>query len=203
MNPSSPTQELEVLGSRLAAGTLTCLAYRDALTALLRRHFNCTSVSLMIGQSACACACHDARSDRVLDELAGRCVHATAPRAFLDALVAINGRVLGVLSCHLGASPRHWTLAEATKLKRLGARVALHLARRDPSRFGLDCSYEVHGEQVPRAKPPSIREERRSGDSVEDGRDRDLQRFCPSGVRLRRNCSLAPQSFAAREPVPG
>ncbi|TXI25394.1 MAG: hypothetical protein E6Q67_01220 [Roseateles sp.] len=41
---------------------------------------------------------------------------------------------MGVLSCHQGCSPRLWATTEMALLRRLAARVALHLARIDMRR---------------------------------------------------------------------
>jgi GAF domain-containing protein len=172
-------QELDPLGWRLAAGTLTHPAYQDALADILQRGFRCSTVALWRvsgrpGARALDClglyratgavapvgevltevrlgayfaalndrgvyACDDTLADHNLEAMRDRCVRAHAPRAFLDALVAINGHALGVLSCHEDAAPRRWAPAEETTLKRLGARVALHLARLALPVFGRDC----------------------------------------------------------------
>ncbi len=61
------------------------------------------------------------------------------PRAFVDALVSINGRPFGMLTCYQETGLRHWAVDEVTKLRRLGARVASHLSRMTPTVFGVDC----------------------------------------------------------------
>ncbi len=178
--PPSLNQELDPLGWRLAAGTMTQPAYRDALAFILRRKFACSTVALwrvsgVQGEQTLDClghdratddwqpgsealsvarlgmyfdvlndrgvyACDDTLNDRNLDAMESRYCRPGAPRAFLDALIAINGRALGVLSCCQDSGPRHWGLDEETTLKRLGTRVALHLARVTPRGFGLDCT---------------------------------------------------------------
>lgn len=58
-----------------------------------------------------------------------------SPRAFLDAVVSINGQPVGVLSCYQETGPRHWSVDEVAKLRQFGVRVALHV-----SRFAQTCS---------------------------------------------------------------
>jgi GAF domain-containing protein len=165
--------DLDPLGWRLAAGTLTCAAYRDALAGLLLRAFEGTTVALWRvtgaqGTRTLAClgqyrpggdsgpctgtlsetrlgthfavlddrgvyACDDTLDDGHRDAAQIRHGRPDAPRAFLDALVAINGHAHGVLSCWQATAPRRWTVDEEATLRRLGARVALHLARFRPA----------------------------------------------------------------------
>ncbi|MEP6502021.1 MAG: GAF domain-containing protein [Betaproteobacteria bacterium] len=86
-----------------------------------------------------AYACDDALLDLRIDPLGIRCLRRDAPRAFLDALVAINGHAFGVLSCCQDFGSRRWQVDEETTLKRLGARVALHLTRAVPPVIDSDC----------------------------------------------------------------
>jgi GAF domain-containing protein len=88
-----------------------------------------------------AYACDDARDDMKLDPNGVRHRRPDAPRAFLDALVAINGRARGVLSCCQDFGPRQWQIGEEATLKRVGARVALHLTRVIPPVIDSDCSH--------------------------------------------------------------
>jgi GAF domain-containing protein len=87
-----------------------------------------------------AYACDDALNDPNLDPTGVRHRRPDAPRAFLDALVAINGNALGVLSCCQDFGPRQWQIDEEAMLKRVGARVALHLTRVSPLVIDSDCS---------------------------------------------------------------
>ncbi len=59
-------------------------------------------------------------------------------RVYLDALVAINGKVFGLLSCHMEAGQRRWAIKEETTLKRLSVRVAIHLTRLNAARFSAN-----------------------------------------------------------------
>ena len=83
-------------------------------------------------------ACEDTLNDENLKALESWYRRPDAPRAFLDTLVAINGQALCVLSCYHESGRRQWAIDEETALKRLGARVALHLARMNPPGFGLE-----------------------------------------------------------------
>lgn len=65
------------------------------------------------------------------------------PRAFVDAVVSVNGRPFGVLTCYHDAGPRHWALEDVTNLRRMGARVALHASRLTPSTSGVECCRQV------------------------------------------------------------
>lgn len=74
-------------------------------------------------------ACGDTLNDPHLEAPGVWWRRADAPRAFLDALVVINGQPLGVLSCRQDAVQRQWVVDEETLLRRLSAKVALHLTR--------------------------------------------------------------------------
>ena len=50
------------------------------------------------------------------------------PQAFLETLVSVNGRPQAILSCYQ-ESPRRWSIEDIAKLRQIGARVALHIAR--------------------------------------------------------------------------
>lgn len=65
------------------------------------------------------------------------------PRAFVDAVVSVNGRPFGVLTCYHDEGPRHWALEDVTNLRRMGARVALHVSRLTPSTLGAECCSHV------------------------------------------------------------
>jgi len=83
-------------------------------------------------------ACDDSHADPL-----GRSVEcgdalSDQPGAFMDALLAINAETIGVLSCHQDCGPRLWETHERALLRRLAARVALHLARIDMRRCALD-----------------------------------------------------------------
>lgn len=67
-----------------------------------------------------------------------------SPRAFVDAVVSVNGRPFGVLTCYHNSGARHWALEDVTNLRRMGARVALHVSRLTPSMFEADCCRQVH-----------------------------------------------------------
>lgn len=178
-------QELDSLGWCLAAGTLTYVAYQDALALVLQRQFQCATVALWrvngapgertlhsLGRYGAngarlpvsaalpetqlglyfdvlnargAYACDDALNDLNVDPLGVRHLRRDAPRAFLDALVSINGHALGVLSCCHDVRPRRWHLHEETTLKRVGARVALHLTRGNPPTIDFACSESGDG----------------------------------------------------------
>lgn len=93
-------------------------------------------------------ACDDTLNDQNLDAMRCRYFRPDAPRAFLDALVAINGHALAILSCCQSSGPRHWTVDEETALKRLGARVALHWARLTAPPFGPDRTDHARSHQL-------------------------------------------------------
>ena len=83
--------------------------------------------------------CAETRNPRDLSAADDRNRRPDPPRAFLDALVSINGLSFGVLTCYQDFGPHHWTAGEVTQLRRLAARVALHLSRLMPNEFDADC----------------------------------------------------------------
>jgi hypothetical protein len=157
MIPPSLHQELDTLGWRLAAGTLAYGGYQDALACILRRTFHCSAASLSsiadlprapadpLPAGGAATAAHFGQPLAMLTHRAtteaGNPAAAGLPPArpgdsgaFLDAIVAVNGQPVAILRCGPCTAPRRWTVDEETALKRLGARVALHLARRTAAR---------------------------------------------------------------------
>jgi hypothetical protein len=92
-----------------------------------------------------AYACDDTLNDTTLDPTGRLYRRPDVPRAFLDALVAINGQALGVLSCRQDFGPRQWQTDEEATLKRVGARVALHLTRMILPGIAADCPRQDAG----------------------------------------------------------
>ncbi len=83
-------------------------------------------------------ACNDSQGDPLGRALACGDAPSDQPGAFMDAMLVLNAQAIGVLSCHHDCGPRLWASEERALLRRLAARVALHLARIDLHRCEVD-----------------------------------------------------------------